>query len=176
MQNRWSVIHTDMGRRYLKDDVNVVTQRILVLEWELEGHCIRVEVGARLHGENERLYYSCQDIRIKTHDLQMLDIKSHFVSTCMLMPLTSRPGFSGSRQLLFIQKNCLTSSSPSRRIAWKPDKPWLTCWPDCLENIKIPFRDEQTVFGTKNSKSICSHQLNGKFRSQLFLANYFHRS
>lgn len=53
----------NMRRRYLKDDIYVVSQKIQVLERELEGHCIRVEVGARLHEERIKrcvLFLMCQ--------------------------------------------------------------------------------------------------------------------
>lgn len=53
--------HTQRGETfYLEDDVDVVSQRVQVVEGQFERNCIGVEEGARLHEiQTERLYHLC---------------------------------------------------------------------------------------------------------------------
>lgn len=98
----------------LEDDVDVVSQRVQVLEGQLKRDSVGVEEGTQLKKTKEEEKLSDQVLQnspcFSTNQLLYM-----CVVTWMLIPLTSRAGFRGSLQLVFMRKNCFISSRLSLR-------------------------------------------------------------
>lgn len=100
----------DGGRAHLEDDPDIFPQGVDVLEGELQGDGVGVEIGAVLPpGKGSKTPSEPAGPRWVTAPPAP-------ALTRGTIPFTSRLGLSGSRHDPLALKNCFTSSSPSRRM------------------------------------------------------------
>lgn len=103
------------GRAHLEDDPDIFPQGVDVLEGELQGDGVGVEIGAVLPpGKGSKTPSEpAGSRRVTAPPAPAL--------TRGTIPFTSRLGLSGSRHDPLALKNCFTSSSPSRRMPCRGD-------------------------------------------------------